>query len=244
MRSHTIAGFAIVLLASSAAAQVHVHDAADHGASGGTPVEYLTLNVAVSDTGIEPSVLFVPAGRPIQLMLRNRGTTEHHYHVVGLAPDDLTWVIPGVSAGAASSEEHNHHNRTYVRTRAASPAGITPTGQEVHAYVSEEQRIDVVLFTATQTGTYVVKCDRHPETIGRLTVFDPAGAAGRAGGLSAPAAGAGARAEQGFRIGGLRRRVGRPYRCDVCHRGVRHAGTGRTRGGGRRWSQSGTSRFC
>jgi cytochrome c-type biogenesis protein len=175
---NALAGVVVVLLGSSVAAQVHVHDAADHGASDGMPVEYLTLNVAVSDTGIEPSVLFVPAGRPIQLMLRNRGTTEHHYHVIGLAPDDLTWVIPGVSAGAASSEEHNHHNRTYVRTRAASPAGITPTGQEVHAYVSEEQRIDVVLFNATQTGTYVVKCDRHPETVGRLTVFDPAGPPG------------------------------------------------------------------
>jgi cytochrome c-type biogenesis protein len=178
VRSHTLVGLVIVLLASSAAAQVHVHDAADHGAPASAPAEYLTLNVAVSDTGIEPSVLFVPAGRPIQLMLRNRGTIEHHYHVVGLLPDDLTWVIPGAGAGAASSDEHDHHNRMYVRTRSASPAGITPTGQEVHAYVSEAQRIDVVLFTATQTGTYVVKCDRHPETIGRLTVFDPAGQPG------------------------------------------------------------------
>src|SRR5512145_2081062 len=101
----------IGLLAMPAAAQVHVHDAVDHGVPSGTPVEYLTLNVAVSDTGIEPSVLFVPAGRPVQLLLRNRGTTKHHYHVVGLVPDDITWVIPGAGAGAASSDEHDNHNR-------------------------------------------------------------------------------------------------------------------------------------
>ena len=30
----------------------------------------------------------------------------------------------------------------------------------------------MVLFTATRTGTFVVKCDLHPEHVGRLTVFD------------------------------------------------------------------------
>jgi cytochrome c-type biogenesis protein len=78
-------------------------------------------------------------------------------------------------AGGGSNEDHDHHSRTVVRTRAASPAGITPTGNEVHAYVSPERGIDVVVFTATQTGTFVVQCDLHPEKVGRLTVFDPAG---------------------------------------------------------------------
>ena len=161
----------------SSVVDVQSHDAADHDAVhevlAGPAVEYLTLNVAVSDTGIEPSALFVPAGRPVQLLVRSRGTSEHHYHVVGMVPDDLTWVTRGVAGmGGRSDTDHDHHNRAFVRTRAASPAGITPAGNEVHAYVTPAQGVDVVLFTATRTGTFVVKCDLHPEHVGRLTVFD------------------------------------------------------------------------
>jgi cytochrome c-type biogenesis protein len=42
----------------------------------------------------------------------------------------------------------------------------------VHAYVSVPGEIDVVLFTASQTGTFAVQCDLHREQIGTLTVFD------------------------------------------------------------------------
>jgi cytochrome c-type biogenesis protein len=162
---------------SSSVADVQSHDAADHGTFhevlSDPPVEYLTLNVAVSDTGFEPSALFVPAGRPVQLLVRNRGTSEHHYHVIGMVPDDLTWVTRGVAAtGTGSDGDHDHHNRAFARTRAASPAGIKPAGNEAHAYVTPAQGLDVVLFTATRTGTFVVKCDLHPEHVGRLTVFD------------------------------------------------------------------------
>ena len=152
-------------------------EASDHAAHeapfDGTAYD-LTLNVSVSDTAITPSAIFIPAGRPVQLLLRNRGTTEHHYRVVGLVPDDLAWLAEAGSAGAegAPTDGHNHHGRTFVRWRATSQAGITPTGNEVHAYVSRARGIDVVLFTATRAGTYVVQCDLHPEKTARLTVFD------------------------------------------------------------------------
>lgn len=157
---------------SSDASEVHVHDAVDHDTT-----DFLTLNVTVSDVDIQPSTLFVPAGRPVQLLLRNRGTTEHHYRVVGMVPDDLAWVMEGARSGqkGASTQGHDHHARTLVRTRDASPAGITPTGTEVHAYVSPARIVDVVLFTATRTGTFHVQCDLHPEKVGKLVVFDPTG---------------------------------------------------------------------
>ena len=134
----------------------------------------MTVNIAVSDAGIAPSTVFVPAGHPVQLMLRGRGTSEHHYRVVGLVPDDLWWVAPRDSPPAvpASDDGHDHHNKQLVRTRATSPAGITPTGHEVHGYVSAAKNIDVMIFTATQTGTFEVVCDLHPEHAGRLTVFE------------------------------------------------------------------------
>ncbi len=181
MKKFVVATLALLLQASALAAQqrspdssgVHGHDALDHDVR----ADLLTLNVAVSDSGIQPSTIFVPAGRPVQLLLRNRGTTEHHYRVVGMVPDDLAWVMEGAGAGrkGASTQEHDHHVRTLVRARAASPAGITPTGAEVHAYVSPARSIDVVLFTATRTGTFLVQCDLHPEKVGRLVVFDSTG---------------------------------------------------------------------
>jgi cytochrome c-type biogenesis protein len=165
---------------SESEGRVESHDAMEHGAVHGAPsnaaLDYLTLNIAVSDAAIDPSMLFVPAGRPVQLLLRNRGTSEHHYHVVGLVAEDLMWVADGdPQARPASNENHDHHGRTFVRTRRSSPAGITPNGTEVHAYVSPARRLDVLFFTATQAGTFLVQCDLHPDKTAKLTVFDPAG---------------------------------------------------------------------
>ena len=148
-----------------------------------------TVNVGVSDTEIQPSAVFVPAGRPVQLVLRNRGSMEHHYRVVGLVPGDLSWLAGGADTGqaAASDEDHtNHHGRTFVSWRGASPAGIRPEGGEVHAYVSMERRVDAVLFTPTEPGTYVVQCDLHPGKVARLTVFS-SGTGDQGSGIGNPA---------------------------------------------------------
>lgn len=140
------------------------------------PVRYVMLNVEVSDTGFQPSAVFVPAGQPVRLVLRNRSSTEHHYRVVGLVPDELSWIAAPASTTeeGISDDEHDHHNLGFVRWRATSPAGISPTGDEVHAYVSARGGVDVVLFIATQTGTFVVQCDLHPEKVGKLVVFEGA----------------------------------------------------------------------
>jgi cytochrome c-type biogenesis protein len=134
-----------------------------------------TVNVGISDAEIQPAAVFVPAGRPVQLLLRNRSWSEHHYRVVGLVPDELSWLADSADSEEATvpDEEHNHHGRRFVPWRATSPAGIRPSGNEVHAYVSAERRVDAVLFTATRAGTYLVQCDLHPEQVGRLIVFEP-----------------------------------------------------------------------
>ena len=167
--------------APAVSGEVDAHAGMDHGAAlpapSGSSTDYLTLNVAISDAELQPSAVFVPAGRPVQLMLRNRGSMEHHYRVVGLRPDDLFWVSRAGPApqDAVVDSEHNHHGRQLLRSRATSPAGIRPAGDEVHAYVSVPGDVDVVLFTANQTGTFVVQCDLHPEEAGTLTVFEDAG---------------------------------------------------------------------
>jgi cytochrome c-type biogenesis protein len=147
-----------------------------------------TVNVGISDGEIQPSAVFVPAGRPVQLVLRDRGSMEHHYRVVGLEPDDLLWMADSAESGAAPpAGEHDHHNHQFVNWRTASPAGIRPTGREVHAYVWPDRRLDVVFFTATQAGTYVVQCDLHPDETGRLTVFDAGSSLANAKPRSTPA---------------------------------------------------------
>src|SRR5688572_17290572 len=105
----------------AAAGDVAAHAGMDHGGthtvSPGGPADYLTLNVDITDAEIRPSVMFVPTGHPVRLVLRNRGTTEHHYRVVGLVPDDLFWMSAADAApsSAASNSEHNHHSRQLIR---------------------------------------------------------------------------------------------------------------------------------
>ena len=163
----------LVLCGAGVAAQPGVDHSAHgaHAAASDAASLDFTVNVSISDTDIQPSAVFVPAGRPVQLLVRNRGSVEHHYRVVGLAPDEVSWLETGKDD--STDDAHNHHGRTFVTARAASPAGIRPTGHEVHAYVLPDRRVDAVLFTATRPGTYVVQCDLHPEKVARLTVFEP-----------------------------------------------------------------------
>lgn len=169
-------GIAVFLLhgAGVAAAQLAPPESQVRPYPSDAPVRYFILNVEISDTGIQPSAVFIPAGQPVQLVLRGRGRTEHHYRVVGLVPDELSWMAAPASTVAeeVSADDHAHHDRAFVPRRETSPAGITPTGDEVHAYVSPTRGVDVVLFSTTQTGTFVVRCDLHPEKVGKLIVFD------------------------------------------------------------------------
>jgi cytochrome c-type biogenesis protein len=133
----------------------------------------LTVNIDISDGEIRPAAAFVPAGRPVRLVLRNRGSSEHHYRVLGLVPDDVYWISPADTETPADTlaDEHDHHRRQFLRTRASSPAGIQPTGREVHAWARGQRGTDAVFFIASQTGTFTVECNLHPEQRATLTVF-------------------------------------------------------------------------
>lgn len=192
---------AVALLGSGVAAQqvsppetqalsaheAHLH--AEHetaAASSPAGVAYsFTLNVYISDSGVKPSIVFVPAGRRVQMVLRNLSMAEHHYRVEGLPASDLLWVsepgygiaMPEEDSGASSEYDEDvehmmHHARDFVPFREASPSGIRPTGHEVHAYVSAGRIVDIVMFTPTQTGTFAVQCDLHHQRIGTMVVFN------------------------------------------------------------------------
>jgi hypothetical protein len=155
----------------------------------------LTINVLLTDEGFEPATIFIPAGRQIQLVLRNRGTTEHHYKIKGLVPSSLSWIsFPvvdsydldsmtpaelaeyGIDLAGATDEweiEHilHHLHATFVPFRDASPAGVKPIGLEVHGWTMLGT-VDVVSFFALTTGRFESEDVLFPELTGEVVVFD------------------------------------------------------------------------
>ena len=156
----------------------------------------LNINVNLSEEGIEPEIIFIPAGRPIRLVLTNRGLAEHHFRIKGLVPADLTWmefpeideyeiasmsaedlVAYGLEEAATITDEaeleHFAHHLTpqMMPTKPASPSGIKPLGTEVHGYVTRGG-LDVMEFIALQTGEFEAEDVRFPEFTARVIVFD------------------------------------------------------------------------
>ncbi|HYF90614.1 MAG TPA: cupredoxin domain-containing protein [Symbiobacteriaceae bacterium] len=144
-----------------------------------SPDAVIIINVDVTEDAIQPSSINIPAGRRVELVLRNRGTTEHHFIVDGLAPKDPLWLIRAesatVSGGSDQDAAHNAHHQNgvteveYVPFRLASPSGIKPNGHQVHGYAIGGA-MDVVIFTATNTGSFKVTCPLHPGVTGTVTV--------------------------------------------------------------------------
>ncbi len=151
------------------------------GTSRDVPASYLTINVEVTDEGYVPASIAIPTGQRVQLILRNRGTAEHHYRVLGLAPEGLVFLAapedeaPAEAPAGVSDGEHGQHHSgdgdgAFVPSRAmTTPAGVRVTGERIHAW-AESGGLDTVIFTATKPGTFDVSDPRHPEIVGKLIV--------------------------------------------------------------------------
>ncbi|NQW18272.1 MAG: hypothetical protein HQ478_12385 [Chloroflexi bacterium] len=135
----------------------------------------LMFNVNLTSTGPKPEELYIPVGREVQLVMRNRGTTEYHYRVEGLIPAGLLWISEPenvvVREEGITEEDHDaHHDKDFVPWRSESRAGIQPTGKEVHGY-TEIGQLEVVRFIATNLGTFQVVDPLHPEFSAQVTVY-------------------------------------------------------------------------
>lgn len=157
-----------------------------------TSLPSLTVNVAISDEEFIPSTIFLPAGRHVRLIVRNRDNVEHHYRVIGLIPAQLAWEVKPVITeeelesmtpemredlgvvGDIDDPEHvlHHLSPTFVPFKAESRSGIKPLPNEVHAYVYAGVG-DVVTFYPISIGEFQVEDVLHPEITGRVVVFDP-----------------------------------------------------------------------
>ncbi len=151
----------------------------------------LTVNVTLTDEGFQPSTIFLPAGRHIELVIRNRGTDEHHYRIAGLVPAGLNWIVSseidedeilamspaelealGIDSADMSNLEHvaHHLGPTAIAFKPESAAGIKPLPNEVHAYASIGGA-DIVIFYPLNIGTFVAEDVLHPEITGKVVVF-------------------------------------------------------------------------
>ncbi len=145
--------------------------------SSNQPLEFLTVNVRLTDDGFQPASISIPAGQRVKLVVRNHGKKEHHYRIVGLVPADLLWRLSAPKSDMVTDEDEDDHfshhlDVSYVPYRSASGAGIRPTGDEVHAFAAGGA-LDVLFFTATNAGTFEAQDPLHPEIVGQVTVLAP-----------------------------------------------------------------------
>jgi hypothetical protein len=152
--------------------QEHEHHAHHLATADGAPVAPLTINVYVTDGGMRPDSIFVPLGHEVQLVMRNVGTSEHHFRVVGMSPRDLMRLVRDdpVAGPVAAGHAHDHGAGLAPLGVSTSIAGVRRSGAEVHAYAFAGG-MDVIVFTPIQTGTFAVECPLHPGMKGELTVF-------------------------------------------------------------------------
>lgn len=154
--------------------------------------ETFIANVVLTDEGPDPATVFIPAGRHIKMVFRNRGMHEHHYRVVGLVPEHVAWIlVPEIDetelesltedelaalglGGPIDDIEHVLHHilPVFVPFRKESLSGIKPLANEVHAY-TQRGGVDIITFYATNTGRFQVEDLRYPELTAEVVVFLP-----------------------------------------------------------------------
>ncbi|MBI4297851.1 MAG: hypothetical protein HY676_04900 [Chloroflexi bacterium] len=141
------------------------------------PAGYMTINVDMTEGGIQPALVLIPAGWTISLVLRNQTADERHYQVIGLTPIDPRWLSRGNhdTLGAEGSDEHDHSasfvdSDLALLTMCTSAAGVCPRADEVHLY-AEGGGLDAMSFSAAGSGTFAVQDPLHPQIRGKMTVF-------------------------------------------------------------------------
>ncbi len=142
--------------------------------TGGT----LAINVNVTDQGFEPNTIFMAQGQRVKLVVRNQGATEHHFHIIGLDPENMLWAAKATEmegVGNVDLEEeddgHNHDHGGLVDFHMCTSAfGICPTGLSVHAHAAPGD-MDIILFTTTNQGNFRITDPLHQNLMGTAIVF-------------------------------------------------------------------------
>jgi hypothetical protein len=136
----------------------------------------ITVNVTVDEQTISPAQVAIPSGAKVRLVLRNRGSQEHHFHIAGLNPTEMLWLVKDFDSGApvisTGPDDHSAHHGIEMAPYHVCTArgGVCPTGLDVHAHAAAGD-VDVIMFTTADKGTFAVTCPLHPNLKGTVVVF-------------------------------------------------------------------------
>ncbi|MBI4220914.1 MAG: hypothetical protein HY682_12275 [Chloroflexi bacterium] len=127
------------------------------------------VNITITDLSISPSGVAAPTGRPLLLVIRNKGLRAHGYRIEGFEPKDGIWfeTDPNAqeTAGAVQvtiPDEHAEHH---------TGGGLVPRQQPgVNAIVTAGET-HMVMFIPATAGTYAITDPSNPDLSGSLYVF-------------------------------------------------------------------------
>jgi hypothetical protein len=168
---------------------VNIHRAA----TGGTR----TMNLTIDEDGLSLNTLFIAQGTPTKLIFRNLSRDEHHYKVPDMPTSEVLWAsengeMDELEAFAAmfdsdadehdhhaghddheDHDDHAHHHASFTLSETPecnSRVGECPDGNAVHAHAQHEE-LDIVVFTPSEPGTYIVECPLHEDFQARIIVY-------------------------------------------------------------------------
>jgi hypothetical protein len=120
-----------------------------------------------------PKLYSVPAGRQVQLVVRNLDTVEHHYHILGMETVGMKWLTKELQQDGGEQDVHEAHHATEALKPyhiCTSRSGVCATGDSVHAHAEPNDR-DVIVFVTDQTGKYRVVDPLNEDLVAEVVVF-------------------------------------------------------------------------
>jgi hypothetical protein len=140
--------------------------------------------VQATETGFQPSVVSIPQGMRVRLVLVNRDKSEHHFHVMGLRAGAAMWLV---------KDSHDQHLQNSLTSGAVGDTlegndglpvsyidhhpcqhfcvnGICYTKNTLHTYAAPNDS-DEVIFTPKDKGEFIAGDPLNPDLRATVRVF-------------------------------------------------------------------------
>lgn len=103
------------------------------GGDGAPSADTQQLSVALSELRFEPASLSVQAGKPVQIKLRNSGTSEHDFVVIGMPATDVKNATED-GGHAMSGMNRNDEIAGHTKPKETKTIRFTPTQPGTYEY--------------------------------------------------------------------------------------------------------------
>lgn len=110
--------------------------------------------------GFDPAEIVVRSGERIAVVFKNPTALEHHFHIMGMEPEDLRWFQMGEHALSEYRLELLDRAERVTGHLCTSDSGLCRLGTNVHLHANAGQ-FDVVGFVAGKPGRYLIVCPLH-----------------------------------------------------------------------------------